>query len=221
AHDVLGALRRIAELRNGSWQSKEELAEEQELDFRGDGQRRAAAAVAPPEAGEEHSYFIALVARLGEERGYNAYIGKHETERDAVLRSLSLPELSIAGLDSSTLRSVEQVDVIWLLRRSIPVALFEIENSTKFVKGIRRMSDLVVSVPHLTVKCLVVAPDNQERGLCEALKAPSLPEQVRSDDWGYILYTQLLDFYEHRQIGYQHNIADLFQAAHNPHRESA
>jgi 16S rRNA G966 N2-methylase RsmD len=220
AQDVLGALRRIAEVENGSWRRREDLEEEQELDFSGDRQLPATEAAEPPEAGEEHSYFVALLARLGQERGYNVYIGKHETERDAALRGLSLSELTISGLDSPTTRSVEQVDVIWLLRRSIPVALFEVENSTKFVKGIRRMGDLVVSVPHLVLKCLVVAPDNQERGLREALKAPSLPEQVRGEDWGYILYTQLLDFYEHRLPGRAHRVDDLFAAASNPNRDS-
>ena len=62
--------------------------------------------------------------------------------------------------DDTTLRTIEQIDVIWL--RSIGRA-FEVEHTTSVYSGILRMADLLALQPNMEIKLHIVAPITNER----------------------------------------------------------
>jgi hypothetical protein len=66
---------------------------------------------------------------------------KERTPSAAVLLDL-LP----LNYDETTIRAIEQIDVIWLKRRAI-VRAFEVEHTTAVYSGILRMADLPALQP--------------------------------------------------------------------------
>ena len=59
--------------------------------------------------------------------------------------------------DDTTLRTIEQIDVLWLRGRSI-VRAFEVEHTTSVYSGILRMADLLALQPNMDIKLHIVAP---------------------------------------------------------------
>ncbi len=69
--------------------------------------------------------------------------------------------------DDTTLRTIEQIDVLWLKNRSRARA-FEIEHTTAIYSGLLRMADLLALQPNMDTRLHVVAPtDKRDRVLCE------------------------------------------------------
>ena len=59
--------------------------------------------------------------------------------------------------DTATLRTIENIDVIWLERRSIAHA-FEVEHTTAVYSGLLRMADLLALQPRIQISLHIVAP---------------------------------------------------------------
>jgi hypothetical protein len=55
------------------------------------------------------------------------------------------------------LRTIENIDVIWLERRSIAHA-FEVEHTTAVYSGLLRMADLLALQPRIQISLHIVAP---------------------------------------------------------------
>lgn len=62
--------------------------------------------------------------------------------------------------DQTTLDTIEQIDVIWLKRRSIARA-FEVEHTTAVYSGLLRMADLLALQPNMDIRLHIVAPDER------------------------------------------------------------
>lgn len=87
----------------------------------------------------------AMLARIGERMGFSIWIPKNDRSRvlkkwqpvaGALLDRLPL------NYDIVTLKTIEQIDVIWLRSRAI-VRAFEIEHTTAVYSGLLRMADLL------------------------------------------------------------------------------
>ena len=83
-------------------------------------------------------------------------------DRAAILKELDadasrlLDRLPL-NYDDTILRTIEQIDVIWLRSRSI-VRAFEVEHTTSVYSGILRMADLLALQPNMDIKLHIVAP---------------------------------------------------------------
>ena len=83
-------------------------------------------------------------------------------DRGAVLREWNresnvLLERLPLNYDDTTLRTIEQIDVLWLRGRAI-VRAFEVEHTTSVYSGILRMADLLALQPNMDIKLHIVAP---------------------------------------------------------------
>ncbi len=67
-----------------------------------------------------------------------------------------LDELPL-NYDLTTLKTIEQIDVIWLRKRAI-VRAFEVEHTTSVYSGLLRMADLIALQPNMNIKLHIVAP---------------------------------------------------------------
>ena len=115
--------------------------------------------------------YQAKVAQIGVEMGFRIWVPRDN--KAAVLQHV--PE-SIHGeflsqlplnYDDTTLRTVEQIDVLWLKGRSMSRA-FEIEHTTAIYSGLLRMADLLALQPNMDIRLHIVAPpDKRERVLSE------------------------------------------------------
>jgi predicted RNA-binding protein len=116
----------------------------------------------------------AILAQIGEQMGFSIWLPK--SDRHLVLRewqpeaSTLLEQLPL-NYDEVTLRTIEQIDVIWLKRRSI-VRAFEIEHTTSVYSGILRMADLLALQPNMDIKLHIVAPSQRREKVFLELQRP-------------------------------------------------
>jgi hypothetical protein len=121
----------------------------------------ASEADVPPETEVRESIRVqALIASIGTSMGFSIWLPR--SDRAAVLKELDadaprlLDKLPL-NYDDTTLRTIEQIDVIWLRSRSI-VRAFEVEHTTSVYSGILRMADLLALQPNMDIKLHIVAP---------------------------------------------------------------
>jgi hypothetical protein len=107
--------------------------------------------------------------------GFKVWIPKSDRER---VKSASAVDLASAMIDilpmnynDATIRTIEQIDVIWLRGRSIARA-FEIEHTTAIYSGLLRMADLVALQPDINIPLHIVAPEARQETVLDQIKRP-------------------------------------------------
>ena len=73
--------------------------------------------------------------------------------------------------DDTTLRTIEQIDVLWLKGRSIRRA-FEVEHTTRVYSGILRMADLLALQPNMDIRLHIVAPPQRRQKVFQEIRRP-------------------------------------------------
>lgn len=116
---------------------------------------------ASPEAEARESIRVqALIADIGTEMGLQVWLPRSDRERVRREMTAEHPEVLERlplNYDETTLRTIEQIDVLWLKGRSI-VRAFEVEHTTSVYSGILRMADLLALQPNMNIKLHIVAP---------------------------------------------------------------
>jgi hypothetical protein len=116
----------------------------------------------------------ALIARIGASMGLSIWVPRND--RAAVLRELNsngagfLERLPL-NYDDTTLRTIEQIDVLWLRGRAI-VRAFEVEHTTSVYSGILRMADLLALQPNMDIKLHIVAPEAKREKVFQEIRRP-------------------------------------------------
>ena len=116
----------------------------------------------------------AMLASIGERLRLDVWIPK--ADRSKVLdlwmpkKNRILDALPL-NYDEATLKTVEQIDVLWLRRRTI-VRAFEVEHTTSVYSGILRMADLLALQPNLRIKAHIVAPDERRGKVIQEITRP-------------------------------------------------
>ncbi|WP_143160929.1 hypothetical protein [Pollutimonas bauzanensis] len=127
-----------------------------------------------PDSIRESMQIQAILARIGTEMGFTIWLPK--SDRSRVLKVWQaqpgelLDELPL-GYDPTTIATIEQIDVLWLRRRSI-VRAFEVEHTTSIYSGLLRMADLVAMQPNLNIKLHIVAPVERREKVMKEIKRP-------------------------------------------------
>ena len=128
----------------------------------------------PGGAVRESSEIQSLLAQTGEKMGFKIWIPK--SDRSLVLRGWE-PEAGVLlealplNYDETTLRTIEQIDVIWLKGRSISRA-FEIEHTTAVYSGLLRMADLLALQPNMDIRLHIVAPSDRREKVFQEIQRP-------------------------------------------------
>lgn len=127
------------------------------------------------EAPRESSRIQALLAHVGTRMGYQIWVPP--ADRDRVIaasggRTLDLLTRLPLNYDADTLRTIEQIDVLWLRRRAIQRA-FEVEHTTAVYSGILRMADLMALQPNIDIKLHIVAPTARRAKVFAELRRPA------------------------------------------------
>lgn len=95
--------------------------------------------------------------------------------------------------DDTTLRTIQQIDVLWLRGRSI-VRAFEVEHTTSVYSGILRMADLLALQPNMDIKLHIVAPSVRREKVFQEIRRPvfSLLERgPLADSCTYLSYDSI------------------------------
>jgi hypothetical protein len=116
----------------------------------------------------------AILADLGLRMGFKIWIPK--PDRGRVLKAWTpsadglLDELPF-NYETTTLKTIEAIDVIWVRNRSI-VRAFEVEHTTSVYSGILRMADLLALQPNMSIKLHLVAPESKREKVFREIRRP-------------------------------------------------
>lgn len=132
------------------------------------------AAPAPELEGRESIRIQALIAQVGARMGMSIWLPR--ADRGAVLKEWkpegnSLLDRLPLNYDDTTLRTIEQIDVLWLRGRSI-VRAFEVEHTTSVYSGILRMADLLALQPNMDIRLHIVAPSAKREKVFQEIRRP-------------------------------------------------
>lgn len=150
----------------------------------------------------------ALIAAIGARMGLSIWIPR--SDRTAVLKEwhdsgqLLLERLPL-NYDETTLRTIENIDVLWLRRRSI-VRAFEVEHTTSVYSGLLRMADLLALQPNMDIKLHIVAPAGKREKVFQEIRRPvfSLLEKgPLADSCTYLSYESI------RELGTEKHLSHL------------
>ena len=115
-----------------------------------------------------------LLAMIGSQMGMKIWIPRNDrakvltewkTEHQPILENLPL------NYDETTIKTIEQIDVLWLRGRAI-VRAFEVEHTTSIYSGILRMADLLALQPNMNIKLHLVAPDERRDKVFQEIQRP-------------------------------------------------
>jgi len=162
----------------------------------------------------------ALLAEMGHQMGMEVWLPRGD--RGAVLgewkgdHPAPLDRLPL-NYDETTLKTVEQIDVLWLKGRSIRRA-FEVEHTTSVYSGILRMADLLALQPNMDIKLHIVAPAARREKVLQELRRPvfSLLERgPLSETCTYLSYDSI------RELAQQPNLAHMKETVLDDYEEEA
>jgi len=149
----------------------------------------------------------ALLADIGARMGMSIWIPRND--RGEVLREWQSDERPILdrlplNYDDTTLKTIEQIDVLWLQGRAI-IRAFEVEHTTAIYSGILRMADLLALQPNMDIKLHLVAPYERKNKVFQELKRPvfSLLERgPLSEKCSYLSYDSLREIASDRHLAH-------------------
>jgi hypothetical protein len=163
-------------------------------------------AQAPVEAGTRESIQVqARIAAIGARMGMSIWIPRADragvlkqwkNEQNALLERLPL------NYDDTTLRTIEQIDVLWLRGRSI-IRAFEVEHTTSVYSGILRIADLLALQPNMDIKLHIVAPLSKREKVFQEIRRPvfSLLEKgPLAENCTYLSYDSLRELASEKHL---------------------
>jgi len=172
-----------------------------------DAEPADAAEVIPEDETRESIRIQGLVANIGAKMGMSIWIPR--ADRNAVSKvwkngANSLLERLPLNYDDTTLRTIEQIDVLWLRGRSI-VRAFEVEHTTSVYSGILRMADLLALQPNMDIKLHIVAPEAKRDKVFQEIRRPvfSLLEKgPLAENCTYLSYDSLRELAEQKHLSH-------------------
>lgn len=128
----------------------------------------------PPTDVRESIKTQSLLADIGTKMGMKIWIPR--ADKAAVLRECTASPVSLLDVlplnyDETTLKTIEQIDVLWLRGRAIMRA-FEVEHTTSIYSGILRMADLLALQPNMDIRLHLVAPLSRREKVMQELRRP-------------------------------------------------
>lgn len=161
----------------------------------------------------------ALLAEIGSRMGMQVWVprsdraavlGEWRGDHPAILERLPL------NYEETTLKTIEQIDVLWLRGRSISRA-FEVEHTTSIYSGILRMADLLALQPNLDIRLHIVAPSARREKVFQELRRPVfslLDRGPLSESCTYLSYDSLRELASQPHLGHlSSSVLDEYEEA--------
>jgi len=175
---------------------------------------------APEEDVRESIKIQALLAEAGSRMGMQIWIPR--SDRSAVLgewRGDHPPVLDRLPLnyDDTTLKTIEQIDVLWLSGRAIKRA-FEVEHTTSIYSGILRMADLLALQPNMDIRLHIVAPVARRDKVFQEIRRPVfslLDRGPLSENCTFLSYDSI------RELAQQPHLSHLSDTVLDEYEEEA
>jgi predicted RNA-binding protein len=168
----------------------------------------------------ESAKIQALLAEIGSRMGMQIWVPR--SDRTTVLAEWPgdhPPPLDRLPLnyDETTLKTIEQIDVLWLKGRAIKRA-FEVEHTTSVYSGILRMADLLALQPNMDIRLHIVAPILRREKVFQELLRPVfslLDRGPLSEICTYLSYDSV------RELAEQEHLSHLSDSVIEEYEEGA
>lgn len=168
----------------------------------------------------ESTKIQALLAALGSGMGMQIWVPR--SDRAGVLAEWRgdhppLLERLPLNYDDTTLKTIEQIDVLWLKGRAIKRA-FEVEHTTSVYSGILRMADLLALQPNMDIRLHIVAPIPRREKVFQELRRPVfslLDRGPLSESCTYLSYDSV------RELAEQPHLSHLSDSVVEEYEEDA
>jgi len=128
----------------------------------------------------EHDKIVEILSNLGIRLGFKVHADLEGWREGALPLRLA----------QENLKRVLEIDVIWYKENQIYYE-FEVENSTGITEALVRGSN----IPSGVIKRFIVIPEEREALLTRKVNEPMINERISSDNWNFIRYDALRDFY--------------------------
>ena len=160
---------------------------------------------APEKESRESIRIQALLADIGSRMGLSIWVPK--ADRGRVLKEWLDPSEHLLSklplnYDDTTIRTIENIDILWLKGRSI-LRAFEVEHSTSVYSGILRMADLLALQPNMDIKLHIVAPDSKRDKVFQEIRRPVfalLERKPLSEICTFLSYERLRELSEEKHL---------------------
>ena len=163
----------------------------------------------------QHSELIVILALIGENQGYDIWIGKREqSDKDngLVAKGKTLREyMTVNELKVSNARNqevIEQIDLLWVEGGKIK-ALFEVESTTGMTSALMRGSNV-----DRTVDKFMVIPEEREPQFRNKMTSPLFKEHFENENWKLIYFDKLRQTYSQEKN--QTDVYGLINQNHQP-----
>lgn len=147
----------------------------------------------------------AKLAEIGEILDFKIWLPNNDRARALEIwkpkEDVLLEELPLV-FDDTTLRTIRNIDVLWVKRRSI-VRAFEVEDTTSIFSGILRMADLLALQPMLDIKIHIVAPNERRDVVFSQINRPVFADiagKQLSEVCSYISYDSVLELAREKKL---------------------
>lgn len=131
-------------------------------------------AVAAPKEARESIRVQTLLASIGGRMHFKVWVPPGDRARvlkeDSSVSEWLLDKLPL-NYDTTTLQTIENIDVLWLKGRAMARA-FEVEHTTAIYSGILRMADLLALQPNMDLRMHIVAPEARRAKVFEEIRRP-------------------------------------------------
>jgi len=116
----------------------------------------------------------AKLCDIGFKMGFKIWAPKNDRAsiaKEIITDGFSFQEMLPLNYDETTLKTIENIDVIWFKNRSI-VRAFEVEHTTSIYSGILRMADLLALQPNMDIQLHLVAPAERREKVFSEIRRP-------------------------------------------------
>lgn len=153
----------------------------------------------------------AKLAEIGERMGLRIWLPRADRQRVLELwnpesESVLLDRLPL-NYDDVTLRTIENIDVLWIKKHSI-IRAFEVEHTTSIYSGILRMADLMALQPNLSISAHIVAPLQRRSKVLQEIARPVFALLERgplSESCTYISYDTVSELVQDKNLEYMND----------------
>jgi hypothetical protein len=149
----------------------------------------------------------ALLAEIGERMNLKVWVPRSDRQRVLEAwkpKTNNLLEILPLNYDDATLKTIENIDVLWIRGRSI-VRAFEVEHTTSIYSGILRMADLMALQPNLNIAAHIVAPMERKEKVLQEISRPVfafLEKGPLAEACTFVSYESVVELSKEKRLEY-------------------
>jgi hypothetical protein len=149
----------------------------------------------------------ALLSEIGERMNLKIWLPRSDRQRVLEVwqpKTQCLLEQLPLNYDDATLKTIENIDVLWIRGRSI-VRAFEVEHTTSIYSGILRMADLMALQPNLNISAHIVAPTDRKEKVLQEISRPVfafLEKGPLSESCTFVSYDSVKELSNEKRLEY-------------------